>query len=77
MKKLSLADWAAEYLMMGMRLTKGISLQRYRALAGRDIDQVQILQLQRLGLIVRSGDNIRTTEHGRLLLNRVILDLLP
>ena len=44
-----------EYLLMGLRLREGIDPQRYRALAGRTLDQARIELLRQEGAIVVDG----------------------
>ncbi len=48
-----------EYLLMGLRLAEGITLDRYETISGRRIDPARIDDLRRYGLI-------ETTDHGRL-----------
>lgn len=68
-------DQASEYLIMGLRISEGISLPRYEALAGRPLDPGKIAGLKSLGLIRREGDRLATTADGRRLLNAVIQEL--
>ncbi|MCO8143740.1 radical SAM family heme chaperone HemW [Rhodovulum tesquicola] len=74
---LSPQEQATEYLMMGMRLTEGLSLVRYQRLAGQPLDASRIAGLEALGLIRCEGDRLRTTDAGRAVLNAVIRELLP
>ena len=69
------ADQAGEYLLMGLRVSEGIDLERYAALAGRHMDSGKIAGLKSLGLIKRHGSNLRATADGRKLLNAVIAEL--
>ena len=69
------ADQAGEYLLMGLRVSEGIDLERYAALAGRQMDSGKIAGLKSLGLIKRQGSNLRATADGRKLLNAVIAEL--
>ncbi|MHC0052041.1 radical SAM family heme chaperone HemW [Actibacterium sp. D379-3] len=74
---LPLKDQAAEYLMMGMRLRDGISISRYEALAGEQMNHNEINKLKDFSLVERDGDALRTTPKGRALLNAVLRDLMP
>ncbi|TCM79972.1 radical SAM family heme chaperone HemW [Rhodovulum steppense] len=74
---LSPQEQATEYLMMGMRLTAGLSLMRYQRLAGQPLDASRIAGLEGLGLIRCEGDRLQTTDAGRAVLNAVIRELLP
>lgn len=69
---LSPADRALEYLMMSLRLTEGLSLDRYRTLAGIALNDSKINELIDLGMIDTEGDRLRATRQGRLVLNAVI-----
>ena len=71
---LSLKDQSAEYLLMGMRLAEGIDLERYRALSGQHLVSTG---LEDLDLVTRSGNRLRATAKGRILLNAVIRELMP
>lgn len=66
-----------EYLLMALRLSEGASLARYAGLAGRPIEENRLLQLQDDGFLTRDGDRIAASDTGRLLLNRLVLELLP
>ena len=70
-------DQAGEYLMMGLRVDRGIDLLRYEAMAGMPLDQAKIAALEDIGMIERRGDRLRATDRGRPLLNAVITELLP
>ncbi|MBV6636081.1 MAG: coproporphyrinogen III oxidase, partial [Mameliella sp.] len=74
---LSLEDQAGEYLMMGLRLTEGLDVERLRALDYGIAPDAAIRDLQGLGLVEQNGPMLRATEQGRLVLNSVIAALLP
>ena len=69
------AEQASEYLLMGLRVSEGIDLDRYAALAGRDIDSGKIAGLKSMGLIKREGSRLKATPDGRKLLNALIAEL--
>ena len=68
-------DQGAEYLMMGLRLSEGISVGRARRLgaepAGEALDK-----LTAAGLVRLKGDRLRVTERGRPLLNALLRELV-
>jgi oxygen-independent coproporphyrinogen-3 oxidase len=67
---------ADEYLLMGLRLREGIEPQRYRALAGRSLDQDRIALLRDEGAITVDGDGrLRVTQQGFPVLDAVVADL--
>jgi putative oxygen-independent coproporphyrinogen III oxidase len=69
-------EWAQEYLMMGMRMTEGISLSRYMSIGKTGFAQETCDELVDLDLIDIKGDRLRTTLTGRLVLNGVLRRLL-
>ncbi|WP_162243936.1 radical SAM family heme chaperone HemW [Aurantimonas sp. Leaf443] len=70
------AEQADELLLMGLRLTEGIDLKRWRKLTGRDIDPESETQLCSLGMVERLGpDRLRATPAGMLVLDAVVADL--
>lgn len=69
-------DLATEYLLMSLRLTEGTSLARFEALKGAPLPEARIAPLVAAGLLARGGDALRARADGRLVLNRVIVDLL-
>ncbi|NPD17369.1 coproporphyrinogen III oxidase [Xinfangfangia sp. D13-10-4-6] len=68
-------DQAAEYLMMSLRLTEGMSLARYSAMLGRAPDAAKLAMLEQDGFIIQDQGWLRATQSGRLLLNRLILEI--
>ncbi len=64
-----------EYLLMGLRLTEGISLSRYRALSGTALDSARLRPLVSSGFLTCTDDRVAATPAGRLVLNRVIAEL--
>ena len=75
-QSLSRADQAAEYLMMGLRLSEGISLDRYAEMAGTSLQPCDISTLQDLLMIEIDAGRLRATATGRPVLNAVIAGLL-
>jgi putative oxygen-independent coproporphyrinogen III oxidase len=72
---LSAEDAAEEYLLMGLRLAEGIDLSRLAAIGGRTLSQNRLAALESDGLIARNGSRLAATPEGRLVLNRLILEL--
>ena len=69
------ADQASEYLLMGLRVTEGIDMDRHAVLAGRPIDAGRIANLVELGLVQREGSRLAATPRGRSVLNALITEL--
>ena len=72
---LSDEDRAVEYLMMSMRLSEGSNLSRFAALRGTQLAESKINPLIQDGLLRRDGDQLIATSAGRLVLNRLLLEL--
>ena len=73
---LSALDQANEYLMMGLRISEGISISRVEALGGQPLDRSALETLTEYELVTTNKDQLQTTPKGRLLLNSVITELL-
>ncbi|CUI01342.1 radical SAM family heme chaperone HemW [Leisingera aquaemixtae] len=69
-------DAAAEYLMMGMRLTEGLDMVRFTELSGRRLPESKLNDLVDLGMVTISEKRLRATGQGRAVLNAVLRDLL-
>jgi oxygen-independent coproporphyrinogen-3 oxidase len=65
---------ATEALLMGLRLAEGVDLARIAALAGgiAPIDDAAVTRLAAHGLVARTGDRLRVTEAGALLLDAIL-----
>ena len=74
------ADSAREMLMMGLRLKAGVDLRRLAERSGLTLaNVVNLSALRRLGnggFLVHSQDRLRATEKGRVVLNRLLVELL-
>nr|WP_237684858.1 radical SAM family heme chaperone HemW [Szabonella alba] len=73
---LSREDQAIEYVMMGLRTRKGLSMSRLNALGAGTFSPNRLSELQESGLLLVEDDRLRATDQGRILLNRVIAQLL-
>ena len=63
-------------LLMGLRLSEGIDLERLAALTGRAPRPRAVAELTGLGLVERCGTGrLRTTAEGRIVLNEIVLRL--
>jgi len=69
-------DQATEYLLMAMRLAEGAGLARYARLSGAEIDPARIDALARQSLVTRHRARLAATAAGRMVLNRVLAELL-
>ncbi len=71
-------DRATEALLMGLRLTEGIDLARIARLAGgvAPVDAKAVARLSDLGLMAQTGDRLRVTEAGALLLDAILPEVV-
>lgn len=65
-----------EFLMMGLRLSEGISLSRYQVLTGFKLDSKKINGLRELSVVEVCGDRLRATGTGRPVLNAILRELM-
>ncbi len=70
------ASAAEEMLMMGLRLNEGVSLKRFEEVSTRKIDPERISFFAEKNLITVTADQLTTTPSGRLVLNRLLAELL-
>ena len=75
-EKLTAEERADEFLLMGLRLAEGIDPARYRAIAGRALDQRRIDILRAEGAVeTTAGGHLRVTQACFPLLDAVVADL--
>jgi oxygen-independent coproporphyrinogen-3 oxidase len=77
-EKLAPAQRAETLLLMGLRLTRGVELARYQAVAGQSFANAcgeAAQALTRQGLLEVTPSHVRCTDEGLLLLDRVVLEL--
>ncbi|NDR57526.1 radical SAM family heme chaperone HemW [Aliiruegeria sabulilitoris] len=75
-ERLTPQDRAEEYLMMGLRLTEGISFERLMALGADTGMPGRLREMEENGMIRWTTDRVQTTERGRSILNAVLRELL-
>ncbi len=69
---LSADDQGLEYLLMGLRMTEGVSFERLQSIFGRTLDCGVVDELCELGKITFHDRRLQTTPEGRIVLNAVI-----
>jgi len=67
---------AREHLLMNLRLAEGLDLAAYEKRWGARLDAAKIAAMTEQGFLTRDNDRLTATPNGRLLLNRVIEELL-
>ena len=73
---ISASEQGDEMMLMGLRLSEGVSLARHARIAGRPIADARIAALVADGLLSCDGDIIRATGEGRMVLDAVLARLL-
>lgn len=76
MEDISPGEQGDEMMLMGLRLSEGVSLARHARIAGRPIAEARIAALVSDGLLARDGGLIRATGEGRMVLDAVLARLL-
>ncbi len=73
---LTRSEEADEFLLMGLRLTEGIDLDRFEQLSGRPLSSKRIAVLQDEALVAPVGNSrLRATSAGMIVLDAVVADL--
>lgn len=77
MQPLNRQEQADELLLMGLRITEGVNLDRLALIGGVKPSQARIDELIAKGLLAtgRHGNTIKATARGRFLLNSLVLEL--
>ncbi len=73
---LSASAWSEEYILMGLRINEGVSLDRYKEISGRKLCEQRYRPLIEDGLLFQKGRNIIATPQGRFVLNAITETLL-
>ncbi|WP_282022150.1 radical SAM family heme chaperone HemW [Ruegeria faecimaris] len=73
---LSREEQASEYLMMGLRVTGGLDIDRYMGISGHPLPQDPLGHLQDIGMVQMLDGRLMATTEGRAVLNAVIRELL-
>lgn len=75
-EEIAAEDAAREHLLMNLRLTEGIDLERWQSRWGVAPNTAQIVALADAGFLVQEGAILKATPKGRLVLNAVIAELV-
>lgn len=74
---LSAKDQAQEFLLMGLRLKKGVDPERYKRISGQELETSAIQHLVDHGMVQYENGNLVVSNQGFKVLNAVIETLLP
>ena len=69
---ISSIEQAKEYMVMGLRISEGISLSRVKKICDHKINEENIHYLTDLGLVTVDDDRLIVNSSGRILLNQII-----
>lgn len=71
------SEQADELLLMGLRISEGVDLERLATLAGMRLGNGKIDELESLQLVRRDANakRLHATQRGRFILNRLVLEL--
>ena len=69
---ISSVNQAKEYMVMGLRISEGISLSRVKKICDHKIDENNIEYLTDLGLVTVDDDRLSVNSSGRIILNQII-----
>ena len=75
-EKLSPQEWSSEYIIMGLRVDNGISIQRYEELSGQALPKQKINNLVSDGFLLIEGDVLSTSRKGRNVLDHITREIL-
>jgi oxygen-independent coproporphyrinogen-3 oxidase len=75
---LSIAEQMEEFMFLGLRLTEGVGKARFRETFGRDMDEVYGAALEQLAALelIEVGENVRLTDNGVDVSNRVLAEFI-
>ena len=78
-QSLSITECMEEFMFLGLRMTKGVSKERFYETFGSSIEEIYgkvVTKLKEQGLLEEEGDFIRLTEYGQDVSNRVWVEFL-
>ncbi len=75
LEPLTAEEQAEEYLMMGLRLSEGVDLDRLAQMDGRQLDRTRLAPLIADGLLTLDEIRIAATPKGRMVLDRLIFEI--
>ena len=78
-EKISTEEAKEEFVMLSLRLKDGMDIEKYKKEFGEDFlkeKKEKIAALAKLGLLILDGNNLKATDSGFLVLNRIILELV-
>ncbi|MGN1140585.1 MAG: radical SAM family heme chaperone HemW [Oliverpabstia sp.] len=79
-EKLELKDRMAEYMILGLRMTEGVSVTGFRKNFGQELYEIYgdvIEKYRTMELLEQNGDYLRFTRRGISVSNPILADFLP
>ncbi len=68
--------WGQEYILMGLRISSGISLRRFEDISGQSLNPDTLNNFIHAGLLACTDDSLAATHKGRLVLDYISHELL-
>ncbi|MGR3838232.1 MAG: radical SAM family heme chaperone HemW [Cognatishimia sp.] len=75
-REIAETDQADELMMMGLRLSEGVNLDRWHALSGRHLNEGALAHLCDIGMLSHEESRLRATTEGRMVLNTLLAEIL-
>jgi len=72
----SASEHADEFMMMGLRVSEGIDMDRYKNISKKELNTNVINMLERYQLVQVQHGRLKATSRGRPILNSIIRELL-
>lgn len=79
-ERLVLEEQMEEFMILGLRMMKGVSRQEFQKRFGKAIETVYgsaLNKLEKQGLLIKEGDRITLTENGIDVSNQVFVEFIP
>ena len=79
-ERLVLEEQMEEFMILGLRMMKGVSRQEFQKRFGKAIETVYgsaLNKLEKQGLLIKEGDRIALTENGIDVSNQVFVEFIP
>ena len=69
---------AEEYIMLRLRLAEGLDLRELENRFRINTDRIKkaVMPIEKMGLLITSGENIRLTDKGMAVSNSIITEIL-
>lgn len=76
---LSKEDMMSEYMILGLRMTDGVSKMSFRQMFNEDLEKIfekPLLKFKKMGMIEEKGDKIRLSRQGISVSNQILCEFI-